>query len=174
MKQETYGIIIAIGQQFSENSISLAHILGQQYDYIAKIKRIPDSKGLRLWITNYFEWIIKYSSDKLNVHENDMVVKTKRYIANNYENPNLTLSTIAEYIGLNEKYFTNRFSKETGETFSAYLTEIRMQKAKELLKSTSFKVYEVAEMVGYHNVEHFNRFFKKNMGMSPTQYRKSE
>lgn len=81
---------------------------------------------------------------------------------------------MAEYVGLNEKYFTNRFTKEAGETFSEYLTGIRVQKAKELLRTTSFKVYEVAEMVGYNNVEHFNRMFKKVTGQSPTKYRKSE
>lgn len=174
MKEKIYGVIIAVGQQFSENNISLAHIFGQQYDYTAKINRIPDARGLRLWITNYFEWIMQYSADKLSIHENDMVVKAKRYIANNYENPELTLSTVAKYVGLNEKYFTNRFSKESGETFSNYLTGIRMQKSKELLKNTTFKVYEIAEMSGYNNVENFNRVFKKNTGISPTQYRKSE
>lgn len=61
---------------------------------------------------------------------------------------------------LNGKYFTNRFTKETGEIFSSYLTGLRMQKAKELLKTTTFRIYEISEMVGYHSVEHFNRTFK--------------
>ncbi|MGN0335193.1 MAG: helix-turn-helix domain-containing protein [Lachnospiraceae bacterium] len=74
---------------------------------------------------------------------------------------------------LNEKYFTNKFTKEAGETFSDYLTGLRMQKAKELLRTTGFKVYEVAEMSGYKNVSHFNRMFKKVTGISPVQYRKS-
>lgn len=48
-----------------------------------------------------------------------------------------------------------------------------MQKAKELLKTTTFKIYEIAEMVGYRNVESFNRVFKKYYGISPLQYRKT-
>lgn len=83
------------------------------------------------------------------------------------------LSEVAEHVELNEKYFTNRFTKEAGETFSSYLTALRMQKAKELLKTTTFKVYEISEMTGYHSVEHFNRVFKKLNGVTPAKYRKT-
>lgn len=94
-------------------------------------------------------------------------------MADHYEDCELSLSKVADYVGLNEKYFTNRFTKETGENFSSYLTALRMQKAKELLKTTTFKVYEISEMVGYHNAEHFNRMFKKLNGITPAQYRKT-
>ena len=80
---------------------------------------------------------------------------------------------MAEYVGLSEKYFTTKFTKECGETFLAYLTGLRVQKAKELIKTTTFKMYEIGEMVGYNNPEHFNRIFKKAVGMSPAQYRKA-
>lgn len=130
-------------------------------------------RSLKLWLTNYFAWIMDYSASKLNVTETDVIVKAKRYMADNYEDAELSLSKVAEYVELNEKYFTNRFTRETGETFSSYLTALRMQKAKELLKTTTFKVYEISEMVGYHNVEHFNRMFKKLNDITPAQYRKT-
>ena len=101
------------------------------------------------------------------------IVRAKRYMADHYEDCDLSLPKVAEHVGLNEKYFTNRFTKETGENFSSYLTALRMQKAKELLKTTTFKVYEISEMVGYHNVEHFNRMFKKLNGITPARYRKT-
>lgn len=128
---------------------------------------------MKLWLTNYFAWIMDYSASKLNVSETDVIIKAKRYISDHYEDPELSLLKVAEYVGLNEKYFTNRFTKEAGETFSSYLTALRMQKAKELLKTTIFKVYEISEMVGYHNVEHFNRMFKKLNKVTPAMYRKT-
>lgn len=137
----------------------------KKYDKLAEALFIADD--------NYFAWIMDYSATKLNVVETDVIVKAKRYIADNYEDAELSLKKVADYVGLNEKYFTNRFSKETGETFSSYVTKLRMQKAKELLKTTSFKIYEISEMVGYHNVEHFNRMFKKLNDVSPAQYRKT-
>nr|WP_307992522.1 helix-turn-helix transcriptional regulator [uncultured Niameybacter sp.] len=66
-----------------------------------------------------------------------------------------------------------RFAKAVGVSFSNYLTELRMTKAKALMDQTHMKIYEVSEHVGYKNVEHFNRVFKKTIGVSPTQYRKS-
>lgn len=93
-----------------------------------------------------------------------MIVKAKRYLADHYDDAELTLFQVAEHVGLSEKYFTNRFTKETGETFSNYLTQLRIQKAKELLRTTTFKSYEIGEMVGYRNAEHFTRMFKRKPG----------
>lgn len=172
IRLHVFAAILAIANRFSMDNTSFSEVFGQKYNYIDKINRIEDLRNLKLWLTNYFAWIMDYSATKLNVTETDVTIKAKRYIADNYEDANLSLIQVAEYVGLNEKYFTSRFTKETGETFTTYLTEIRIQKAKELLKNTNFKVYEISEMVGYHNVEHFNRVFKKLTKISPAQYRK--
>lgn len=173
IKMQVYSVILSIGNCFTKDNSSFSEVFGQESDYFEKISRIDDVRGIKLWLTNYFGWIMDYSASKLNVSETDPVIKAKRYIADNYENADLSLIDVAEYVGLNERYFTNRFTKETGETFSAYLTALRIQKSRDLLKSTSFKVYEIAEMVGYYNVEHFNRTFKKLNGITPVQYRKN-
>lgn len=165
--------ILAIGNRFGEDNSSFFEVFGKQYDYIEKFRNIEDTRSLKIWLTNYFAWIMDYSASKLNASETDMVVRAKRYITDHYEDTELSLGRVAEHVGLNEKYFTNRFTKESGENFSSYVTGLRMQKARELLKTTSFKVYEIAEMTGYHNVEHFNRMFKKINGISPAQYRKT-
>lgn len=165
--------ILAIGKRFERDNARFADVFGQQYNYFEKVERVEDGRSLKLWLTNYFAWIMDYSANKLNVSETDVIVRAKRYIADHYEDADLSLIRVAEYVELNEKYFTNRFTKETGETFSSYLTGFRMQKAKELLKTTTFKVYEISEMVGYHNVEHFNRMFKKLNAVTPAQYRKT-
>lgn len=166
--------VLRIAAVFDENDMAFSDVLGEAVNYVEKIKRMDDLRSMKLWLTNYCAWIMDYSTEKLKISDSDVTVKAKRYIAEHYEEPELTLKDVADCVGLNENYFTNRFTKETGETFSNYLTTLRMQKAKELLKTTQFKVYEVAEMVGYRNVEHFNRVFKKNNGMTPAQYRKSD
>ncbi|WP_099469850.1 helix-turn-helix domain-containing protein [Konateibacter massiliensis] len=172
-KAEVYAVITAIGKRFNRDNSRFSDVFGQPYDYMEKMDKIEDVRSLRLWITNYFTWIIDFSASKLNIMETDVIVKAKRFMSDHYEEADLSLAMVADYVGLNEKYFTNRFTKETGETFSSYLTELRIQKAKELLKTTNFKIYEVAQMSGYHNVEHFNRMFKKLNQISPAQYRKT-
>lgn len=174
IRMQVYAAILAIGNRFSRDNSNFSEIFGKQYDYMEKIERIEEVRSLKLWVTNYFAWIMDYSASKLNIAKTDMIVKAKRFISDNYEDADLSLKKVAEHVGLNEKYFTNRFTKDTGETFTSYLTELRIQKARELLKTTNFKVYEIAEMVGYYNVEHFNRMFKKLNGISPAQYRKTD
>lgn len=166
-------MIMAIGERFGREHCSLVDIFGQRYNYPEKLKRIEDEKGLKMWLTNYLAWILDYCSSRLELSQSDVVVRAKHYVLSNYTDSGLTLGKVAEYVGLSEKYLTNRFTHESGETFSDYLTGVRLQKAKELLKTTSFKIYEIAEMVGYNNTEHFNRMFKKNVGVSPSQFRKS-
>lgn len=165
--------ILAIGLRLSEDHLELEDLFGQRYRYREKVERNEDIRSLKLWLTNFFAWIMDYTASRLYVSETDVIIKAKRYMADHYEDAELSLSQVAEYVELNEKYFTNRFTKETGETFSSYLTALRMQKAKELLRTTSFKVYEISEMVGYHNVEHFNRVFKKMNKVTPASYRKT-
>lgn len=174
IKETVYAVIIAIGMRCDQNNDSLSNIFGSEYDYVEKIERIPDSRGIRMWVTNFFEWILKYSASKLDIGETDIIVKAKRYMRDHFEESDLSLGIVAEQVGLNEKYFSSRFTKEAGETFSDYLAGIRMQKAREYLRTTDFKVYEIAQMVGYQNVEHFNRVFKKENQISPTQYRKAK
>lgn len=172
-EQNIYAAILAIANRFESDNSHFSDLFGQKYNYIEKLERLEETRSIKIWLTNYFAWIMDYSATKLNVMETDVIIKAKRYIADNYEDAELSLLKVAEYVGLNEKYFTNRFTKETGETFSTYLTKIRMQKARELLKTTNFKIYEIAEMVGYRSVEHFNRMFKKMNDISPAQYRKT-
>ena len=171
-RMECCSVIIAIGQRALQDGDSLAHIFGQRYDYIEKLDRVMDARSIRMWLTNFLNWILEYAASRLDVRENDMIVMAKRYIADQYENSDLTLKDVADHVGLNEKYFSGRFTKEAGETMSEYLTEVRIQKAKELLRTTNFKIYEIAEMVGYQSTEHFNRMFKKKMQMSPSAFRK--
>ena len=173
-EENIFAVIIAIAARFGNDGITLSEIFGQKYNYIEKVDRLEDTRNMKMWITNYINWVMDYSVSKIGSIETNITVKAKRYMADHYDDETLTLAQVAEYVGLSEKYFTNRFTKETGETFSAYLTELRIQKAKELLRTTTFKNYEISEMVGYHNAEHFTRMFKKEVGCTPSQYRKQE
>ncbi len=94
------------------------------------------------------------------------------YIHLNYMNP-ISLSVISEHCQLSIGYFCNFFSKEMGISFVEYLSNIRIKYAEELLKTTSMKVYQVAETVGFNSTEHFCRVFKKTTGKSPRIYKET-
>ena len=94
-----------------------------------------------------------------------------RYIKDNYMN-NLKLERIAPLFGYNSSYLGKLFTQKMGMNFTAYLDLIRIEASKELLKEGSMKVYEIAEKVGYSNVDYFHTKFKKSEGISPAEYRR--
>ncbi|GMK45311.1 HTH-type transcriptional regulator YesS [Paenibacillus glycanilyticus] len=82
----------------------------------------------------------------------------------------ISLDNCAEHIGTNPFYLSKSFKVVTGKNFIDYLTELRIEKAKELLRESELKINDVAEQVGYQH-SYFNRIFKKLEGMTPTSYR---
>lgn len=92
------------------------------------------------------------------------------YIRENYGNPNLGLNYICDYLNISTSRFSSIFKEETGKTFMEMLTSIRMEKAKQLLRQTSLKNYEIAEKVGFTDPHYFSVAFKKMTGMSPKEY----
>jgi two-component system response regulator YesN len=81
------------------------------------------------------------------------------------------LSDIAEVMYLNPTYISRVFSQSTGETFTNYLTRLKMEYAGELLKNPELKIYEIGARVGYQDLKNFYRQFKKVTGLTPTEYR---
>lgn len=83
----------------------------------------------------------------------------------------ITLQSIAEQVHLNAKYLSDLFKAETGQPFSDFVTEARMERAKKLLKESGLKIYEVATLCGYSSAKHFTVAFRQVVGLSPSEYR---
>ena len=97
----------------------------------------------------------------------------EQYIRQNYQT-DLALDTVAAQVGLTSSYFCRIFSQATGVSFTSYVKDIRIEKAKELLQTTNEKIQTIGELVGYPNLHYFCRIFKKSTGMTPAQYRRKE
>lgn len=93
----------------------------------------------------------------------------KTYIEANYDRE-LTLKEVADEVYLNPNYFSELFKAQTGKNFIDYLIEKRIKSSQEMLKKSTYKIYQVAELVGYQEVTSFNRAFKKVVGISPSEY----
>ena len=92
------------------------------------------------------------------------------YLYKNYSNCNLTLKDVCEHLGMSTSYFSSIFKKDTGMTFLKYLNHIRMEKAKQLLRETDLRNYEIAEKVGFSDPHYFTIAFKKMTGETPQKY----
>lgn len=102
----------------------------------------------------------------------ERIVEIISFIKNDYMN--VTLDTLAEEFHLSKPYLSKYIREKAGMTFQEAVRKERMKKARMLLRETDQTVETVAAEVGYENVEHFNRLFKKNYGVTPVQYRKQE
>lgn len=85
---------------------------------------------------------------------------------------NITLEAVANYTDMNTSYISYLFKKETGINFIDYIQKMRLEKSKELLRNTDYKIYKVAYYVGFNDDKYFFKLFKKYEGMTPSQYRK--
>ena len=99
------------------------------------------------------------------------ITDAKRFIQQHYQEA-LRLEDVSNAVGFNATYFSAMFKKETGQNFMDYLTELRMNKAKEPLCSDENSVQDVADQIGYRDLKYFSRLFKKTTGISPSEYKK--
>jgi two-component system response regulator YesN len=82
----------------------------------------------------------------------------------------LTLATLSDAFQLSRQYIMRLFQKHMHTTVTHYLTQLKMNHALELLRHSSFRINEVADMLGYHNTYYFCRLFRQHFGMTPTEY----
>jgi two-component system response regulator YesN len=111
--------------------------------------------------------------DSLKTDNRQAVIQqAKAYLEAHSANPDLSLHEIAAYVNFSPSYFSSVFSREVGETFKDYLTRIRLEKAKKLLRTTDLKCYQVAYACGYNDPHYFSVIFRKYTGLTPQKYRK--
>ncbi|NSC56351.1 response regulator [Dorea longicatena] len=101
----------------------------------------------------------------------DIIEIAKDQIRKTYMSDEISLNTIAAEVGMSPSYFSSIFSKEMGKTFVEYLTEIRMDRAKELLMCSSMKISEIGYEVGYKDPHYFSYIFKKTQNCTPKEFR---
>lgn len=128
---------------------------------------------------NYLYEIVKFLSEQFEMIMNAIGSPSRDtilddvlfYIDHNFQN-NIKLETIAPLFGYNSAYLGKIFSKTVGENFNSYIDHKRIQRSKQLLLENKLKVYEIAEQIGYKNVDYFHKKFRKYVGESPAEFRK--
>lgn len=94
------------------------------------------------------------------------------YINNNLDR-GLMLTEVAEYMHMNASYFSRYFKESFGMSYIDYLKQQKVKRAKELLATTNFKIYEISDQLGYNSIQYFSLLFKNSTGMTPQEYKNS-
>nr|WP_024836245.1 response regulator [Clostridium sp. 12(A)] len=172
-QQQIYmiGIFNSIIQMMQQYDLALEDIMGEELESMVlfdKLKKIEEFGQWLLRIAGKLNHLINQERDMTT---RQVIQEAKQYILDNYQNPDLSVEMICRHLHMSPAYFSTVFKKETGQAYIAYLTEVRLNKAVELLNKTDDKTYIIASKVGYQEQNYFSYVFKKKFGVSPTRYR---
>ena len=122
-------------------------------------------------LENVLNFALEYRDSKMTGRYSSIILKAKKYIEENYADQNTTLTTVADIVCLSPNHFSTIFSQECNTTFIEYLTNVRIENAKRLLRETEMKGYDIAYECGFSDPHYFSYIFKKNTGLSPRDYK---
>lgn len=160
--------ITRLMQQYDLNPGDMFDVQEQYTDIVSAVSHREE----------FEEWIYQVAcrmSETMNRERDNtarkVILEAKQYIQEHYQDPDLSVELICRQLHMSPAYFSTMFKKETGQTYIAYLTEIRLDRAVKLLQETDDKTYVIAQKVGYQEQNYFSYVFKKRFGVSPTKFR---
>jgi len=156
----------AIPYQISNTSIS-------EQSFLKRLLKINNLRELKL---DYIDYLNKLAATIKQYREKELkglISEAINFISNNYQN-NISLDEVAKEINMSYHYFSKFFKDSIGKNFVDYLTDLRIEKSKELLKGELVSVKEVCYQVGYSDPNYFSKIFKKTTGTTPTEYRENK
>lgn len=142
-------------------------------DWLPMLMQMPGLKEIKSWFVDKIAAASRNVATKREEKSVSLVEKAKSYINENFQK-DLSLDEISREYDISPYYFSKIFKDETGENFIEYLTGVRMEKAKQLLLNKELSMKEICSMVGYADPNYFSRSFKKNVGVTPTEYREGK
>lgn len=159
-----------------------ALLLKKQADKILPIYRIKDSQEMgdiaksldrySKYLKNALTYLLEVEINPTMVKYRSVIQEALTYINNHFFDPDMSLKTVAETVALSPSHFSTIFSQSLGKTFIEYLTDQRINYAKNLLVTTDSKLTSITLEIGYSDSNYFSYLFKKKEGMSPSEYRK--
>lgn len=147
----------------------IAARLSEQYDIFAASGRRETFRDMTVAL---LQQAVSTKQESLAGIKNSHVIsKAEKYVAENFCDPNISLISVARYVGLSSAHFSTVFSQTLGRSFINYLTAMRIERAKELLANTNMKLSAIAMEIGYNEPNYFSHVFRKMEGITPKEYR---
>ena len=125
-------------------------------------------------VTSLLCALVEFRDSRAGGRYQSVIVKAREYIGANFADSSLSLNSTAAHVGISPSYLSAVFARETGENFIDYLTRLRIERAKLLLRNTSMKNTDIADETGFKDPHYFSAIFKKITGISPRKFRTAE
>ena len=142
-------------------------------DYLDELLGCQTFEDIRRWFTGKMGNAARNMIDVKAKKETTIIGKAKQFIDQSFDRE-LSLEEVSKYVDISPYYFSKLFKEETGQTFVEYLTGLRVEKAKQLLRDPNISIKEVCVSAGYSDPNYFSRIFKKVTGQTPTEYREMQ
>lgn len=161
---------VLFAEHYAYESGGMTYEFRSRADYLPAIMGMEDMDSIKQWFLDKIGTAGRNISTKASEKSLGAVEEAKAYIQNHYSR-DISLDEVSQRVNISPYYFSKIFKEDVGEGFVEYLTKIRMDKAKELLTTTEYSMKEICSMVGYADPNYFSRSFKKNVGVTPTEYK---
>jgi len=166
-------LVSSMLKKFVQIDDRIIELFPDTINILGDLKKKKTIEEIKLWVYKLYNICNHYIEEQASPNK-IYLQKITRFIEDNYHVPDLSISMICKEVHLSSSYFSTVFKKATGCTFVQFITDYRLEKAKEMLKYTSLKTYEIAEKVGYPDAQYFSTLFKKQFNRTPSDYRKIE
>ena len=171
LRTYTVSLVWMVLRAVLENTPKSGKVSSIMYrDYYSEVQTVNDIWNLKKWFEEIVGEILSAAADTRTEKRSNIIGIAKGYIKENYMKE-ITLEKTAELVLLSPQHFSRLFKQETGINFVDYLTEVRMEKARELLSGTLMNVKEISFQVGYNDPNYFFKVFKKATDLTPGEYR---
>lgn len=163
--------LIQLSQMYD---LDLGHVFergSERGDGYTLVPKFQKTEEFAQWLLSAALSMNQAMSQERDNTTKQVIQEARQYILDNYQDPELSVEKICRHLHMSPAYFSTLFKRETGQAYIAYLTELRLNKAVELLNKTDDKTYVIAAKVGYQEQNYFSYVFKKRFGISPTRFR---
>jgi two-component system response regulator YesN len=164
-------VILATAKLLNELGGEIDQLIPELNSIETMLSSIKSVEQLREQTHKIISVGLAYRDSRPGGQHQKLIRQAKEYIEQHYADSELSLNEVAARANLSASHFSVVFSQETQQTFKEYLTEIRINKAKELLRMTTLRSADIAYQVGYNDPHYFSSVFKRNTGLSPIEFR---
>ncbi|MFP4977898.1 response regulator [Paenibacillus sp. CN-4] len=166
-------IVTSILRVAKEAGAELEELAGGGLGLLAEINRFNNLGEAKQWIVGVCTRLMESIASERQSGYNQLVEQAKAYIREHYGEPDISIGKVCKHLHISTGYFSSIFKKEMKMTFVNYLMQIRLEAAKDLLRSTELKAFEIAERIGFADPNYFSFCFRKKYGQSPKEYKNS-
>lgn len=153
------------------SGVGVEEVFGTGFSLPIQDSALPSLEELEDWCAERYLRLRTLIRRRQTDSAGQTVETAKEYIRQHYAESDLSVEKLCAYLHLSSTYFSTLFKRETGTSFTAYVTTVRMEAAAEAIRGTEEKTYLIAQRCGYEDPNYFSYVFKRHFGVSPTKYR---